>query len=355
MAEEKTSETPKQDPAPKPVETSKPAETIEPAEKKTAEDPKPTEAVKTESGGTSSSQTTTAPAKSGGGSAGLIIIIVVLVIAVLGVGGYFGYKYLAKKATSKITGLTGTVTPSTSKSATAGKLSVQTVINNLMYPGSKITDQKQEKDSAYKAELTLSSSDSFDTIKGYYQKLAIDKKWQVTRQGSSYDNNYYSTVTDGVFTAEIDVTKYDGYDTTDIRLRISGDSLTSEAISVSAVAATNSKTATSARTTTSNATSGDYIISDSDTRKISESDLTSLSAWQLKVARNEIYARYGRPFVHKDLQCYFAKKSWYTEDSSATNPTLTSIESANVATIQAYEEKTGSNLASTDSGCDTNS
>ena len=355
MAEEKTTEIPKQDPAPKPVETSKPAETIEPAEKKTTEDPKPTETVKTESGGTSSSQTTTAPAKSGGGSAGLIIVIVVLVIAVLGAGGYFGYKYLAKKAANKLTGLTSTTTPGVSGSATTGKLSVQTVINNLMYPGSKVSDQKQEKDSAYKAELTLASADSVNTIKAYYQKLATDKKWQVTRQGSSGDNNYYTTVTDGVFTAEIDVTKYDGYDTTDIRLQISGDSLTSEAISVSATTSTGAKTATSAKTTTSKSTSGDYIISDSDTRKISESELTNFNAWQLKVARNEIYARYGRPFVHKDLQCYFAKKSWYSEDSSAANPTLSSIESANVATIQAYENKIGSGLASSDSGCDTNS
>jgi hypothetical protein len=88
---------------------------------------------------------------------------------------------------------------------------------------------------------------------------------------------------------------------------------------------------------------------------ISESELTELSNWQLKVARNEIYARYGRPFVHKDLQCYFAKMSWYKEDSSATNPTLNSTESKNVATIQAYEEEVGSDLASSDSGCDTNS
>lgn len=355
MAEEKTTETPKQDPAPKPVETSKPAETIEPAEKKTAENPKPTEAVKTESGGTSSSRTTTAPVKSGGGSAGLIIVIVVLVIAVLGVGGYFGFKYLAKKTANKLTGLTSTATPGTSTTITAGKISLQSVIDALMYPGSKVTDQKQEKDSAYKAELTLSSSDSFDTIKAYYQKLAIDKKWQVTRQGSSYDNNYFSTVTDGVFSAEIDVTKYDGYDTTEIRIQISGDELSSEAISVSATAlAGGGKTATTARTA-SNSSSGSYIISDSKTRVISESELTNLSNWQLKVARNEIYARYGRPFVHKDLQCYFAKMSWYEEDSSATNPTLNSTESKNVATIQAYEEKVGSDLASSDSGCDTNS
>lgn len=327
----------------KPVEASKPAEQPKPAEEQTTENPEP------------AAPTTTTPTKSGGSSAGIIIIIIVLVLAVLGVGGYFGFRYLAKKTANKLTGLTGITTATTSGTATASKTSLQSVIDALMYPGSKVSDQKQEKDSAYKAELTLASADSVNTIKAYYQKLATDKKWQTTRQGSSGDNNYYATVTDGVFTAEIDITKYEGYDTTDIGLKISGDSLTSESVSISATTSTGSKTATSAKTASSASTSSDYIISDSDTRVISDSDLSGLPNWQLKVARNEIYARYGRPFVHKDLQCYFAKKSWYKEDSAAANPTLTATESKNVATIQAYEEKVGSDLASSDSGCDTNS
>lgn len=297
-------------------------------------------------------QTNPAEAKGSGNSAAIIIIIVVVILVVLGVGGYFGYKYLAKKMVGKVTnGLTGTVTPSVSKSTTAGKVSVQSVIDALMYPGSKIEDQKQEKDSSYKAELTLSSADSVSTIRAYYIKLVADKKWKLTRQGTSGDNNYYTSVTDGTFTAEIDVTKYDGYDTTDIRLQISGDGLTSDTILVSATAV-SSKTATPAKTATARPFSGDYIISDSDTRVISETELNGLSSWQLKVARNEIYARYGRPFVHKDLQCYFAKKSWYKEDSNATAPTLNTIENKNVATIQAYEAKIGSD--SSDHGCDAN-
>lgn len=121
------------------------------------------------------------------------------------------------------------------------------------------------------------------------------------------------------------------------------------------VTATATASATATKTVRPSTSGGDYIISDSDTRIISETELANLSNWQLKVARNEIYARYGRPFVHKDLQCYFAKKSWYSKDSSAANPTLSSIENANVATIQTYEKKIGSSLADSDSGCDTNS
>lgn len=99
---------------------------------------------------------------------------------------------------------------------------------------------------------------------------------------------------------------------------------------------------------------GDYIIADSDTRLISVSELYSLTPWQLKVARNEIYARHGRAFVHKDLQCYFAKKSWYTTDPNYTETSLSNIENKNVATILNYEQATNSPLLSTDSGCNSN-
>lgn len=281
-----------------------------------------------------------------GGGAAVIIIIIILAIAVLGVGGYFGWKYLGKKISNKITGVTATSTAT----STSGKISVQTVIDALMYPGAKISDQKQEKDSVYKAELTLASSDSVDTIKAYYLNLVSKNKWEITRQGSSSSNNYYMTIESTNFTAEIDITKYEGYDTTDIGIKISGDNLTTGGI-----AATSTATVSAKPTSSSTSTSGNYVISDSNTRIISRSELTGFTPWQLKVARNEIYARYGRPFVHKDLQCYFAKKSWYKEDPNATNPTLSSTESKNVATIQAYEQETNSSLANTDSGCDTNS
>lgn len=102
-------------------------------------------------------------------------------------------------------------------------------------------------------------------------------------------------------------------------------------------------------------TSADYILPDTNARVISESELVGLNPWQLKVARNEIYARHGREFVHKDLQCYFAKKSWYGIDPLYSDAAISTTENKNIATILAYEEKIGSPLLQTDSGCDTNS
>ncbi len=94
-----------------------------------------------------------------------------------------------------------------------------------------------------------------------------------------------------------------------------------------------------------------YVISDSNSRVIAESELSNLTPWQLKVARNEIYARYGRPFVHKDLQCYFAHQSWYHGNPNYSETMLSVVENKNVATIQEYEQKTNSPLQSFDSGC----
>jgi hypothetical protein len=96
---------------------------------------------------------------------------------------------------------------------------------------------------------------------------------------------------------------------------------------------------------------GEYILDFSDTRKVVKNDLIDLTPWELKVARNEIYARHGRPFVHKDLSCYFAKQPWYTLDMNYSDSSLSSLETANAVFIQNYEKEINSPLMNTDSGC----
>ena len=96
---------------------------------------------------------------------------------------------------------------------------------------------------------------------------------------------------------------------------------------------------------------GDYVIADSDSRLIKEEELVDFTPWELKVARNEIYARHGRPFVHKDLQCYFATKDWYEIDPNYSESMLSDLEHRNVATILAHEEKIDSPILQKDTGC----
>ena len=67
-----------------------------------------------------------------------------------------------------------------------------------------------------------------------------------------------------------------------------------------------------------------------------------LSAHDLWLARNEIYARHGRRFNNTELQTYFDSKSWYKGTVNAADfneNVLNSYESANIKTIQAVEAK----------------
>lgn len=83
-----------------------------------------------------------------------------------------------------------------------------------------------------------------------------------------------------------------------------------------------------------------YIIPDSSTRKLTNEDLMVLSKEELRIARNEILARYGRKFKDKELQEYFNSKSWYEgfiEADDFDENMLNDIESANMYFIKAFE------------------
>jgi hypothetical protein len=86
--------------------------------------------------------------------------------------------------------------------------------------------------------------------------------------------------------------------------------------------------------------SGDYILPDSSIRPLTDSDLRGLTPEELRLARNEIYARHGRVFRDAELQAYFDAKPWYQSIPKlpqGTEPILTSLEMANVKMIISYE------------------
>lgn len=57
--------------------------------------------------------------------------------------------------------------------------------------------------------------------------------------------------------------------------------------------------------------SDDYILPDSALRYYNSNELASLSKDELRIARNEIYARHGRIFNDDELRAYFMSKEWY--------------------------------------------
>lgn len=84
----------------------------------------------------------------------------------------------------------------------------------------------------------------------------------------------------------------------------------------------------------------EYILPDSAKRKLKKSDLKGLSKEELRIARNEIYARHGRMFDDKKLQKYFDSQSWYegtVHASEFSEDVLSSVEKKNVAFIKQFE------------------
>lgn len=99
---------------------------------------------------------------------------------------------------------------------------------------------------------------------------------------------------------------------------------------------------TTAKSTPANKTkSSDYLLPDSDTRKITASDLSEMSAKDLTYARNEIYARHGKVFKHNELNRYFQTKSWYHADSSFQDIMTSDLEQANAGFILQYQKDNG--------------
>ena len=98
-----------------------------------------------------------------------------------------------------------------------------------------------------------------------------------------------------------------------------------------------------------NAAGEEYILPDSGKRLLTESDLSTLTKDELRIARNEIYARYGRKFSSADLQEHFGSCSWYNGTIDAdkfSDDILSDIEKKNVKFIEDHENGTVSSSSS---------
>lgn len=89
-----------------------------------------------------------------------------------------------------------------------------------------------------------------------------------------------------------------------------------------------------------------FVLPQSDSQIIRHAQLDALSGWELYVARNEIFARYGRPFVQPSsvcLQRHFDRwarseanqAGWYVKRSGS--PLANDLAYTNAAIIRGYE------------------
>ena len=99
------------------------------------------------------------------------------------------------------------------------------------------------------------------------------------------------------------------------------------------------------KATVNNYNSNEYLLPYSDSTYLTDSDLRILSSEELRLARNEIFARYGRMFKDAELQNYFNQCSWYKplikpEDFNENQ--LNVYEKANIKLIKQHEKAAAS-------------
>ena len=99
--------------------------------------------------------------------------------------------------------------------------------------------------------------------------------------------------------------------------------------------------ATQSQNTTTAAMDNTFIFSDSNSRKLTKEEVLRLSAWDTKLAKNEIYARHNRKFDNQKIQAYFDSQQWYhgtVAPSDFDEDVFNEYEKANVELLKKAED-----------------
>ncbi len=72
---------------------------------------------------------------------------------------------------------------------------------------------------------------------------------------------------------------------------------------------------------------------------LTENEIKSYSKSELRLMRNEIFARYGYRFLSTDLKAYFMKKDWYSPRRDNADEFLSDIEKQNIELIIRLEKQ----------------
>lgn len=93
-----------------------------------------------------------------------------------------------------------------------------------------------------------------------------------------------------------------------------------------------------------NSTAGKYsIYPQASERLLNREDVENLSGWELKIMRNEIFARHGYIFKTEEMRNYFKYESWYVPVHDNVDNMLTDVEKKNIELIKRYESRLGNN------------
>ncbi|MBZ0201420.1 MAG: YARHG domain-containing protein [Ignavibacteria bacterium] len=89
--------------------------------------------------------------------------------------------------------------------------------------------------------------------------------------------------------------------------------------------------------------SNSSIYPQASDKLLTSDDVSNLDAWELKIMRNEIYARHGYIFKTEEMKSYFGSQKWYSPRYENVDDRLTDVEKKNIALIKRYESRLGNN------------
>ncbi|MBT9582195.1 YARHG domain-containing protein [bacterium] len=82
-----------------------------------------------------------------------------------------------------------------------------------------------------------------------------------------------------------------------------------------------------------------YLCPNSDRMALTDADLKGRSARHLTLMRNEIYARFGRPFHDPQVRAYFQAQPWYREFPGYRDQLVSRACEKNARIISAYQTR----------------
>lgn len=193
------------------------------------------------------------------------------------------------------------------------------MVRIINYTGSDVTDIRISKSTDSKwGENCLSRTIKFEEALNARRDFRSD--WDmlvVTEDGSGWQ--FFKLSSDLItYGSELQVVYQDHGVFADIASNSSqwnGQTIVAKYINL------NEEESTQAPTQAPTQAQSEYILPDSDRRYYTEAELSNLTQYELRLARNELYARHGRKFNDAALQAYFDSCSWYrgTIEASAFN------------------------------------
>lgn len=254
------------------------------------------------------------------------IIILIGTICIAGLIGSGGYMLLSKaKSNKEVSSVESNISDTNTKNTETSldyseSNNENTTLNNLESIIERYSSRDYIIDNSNTVKLTFDSLNKYTS-----EELYIARNEILARHGYIFTNypnlqryfeskSWYSPNTD--FSGELDeIEKYNEIYLTSMEFL--------------KMAAKDKEVITS-----------DYIFKDSNTRQLTEKEVSNLTNWQLVIAKNEIYARYGMEFSTAELHEHFSEKSWYKIDKENQNKfVLSDIENKNIDTILKEQDK----------------